>query len=366
MPLPSRPGLLALPLAAAALLGGSPPVAAEAMAPAPGPRHHVAVALGEDAPYGKPGAAAFFEITAHPAADGRPGRLCYRVETDLPDVDGVRVFGMTIFPLDPAAVNRPTPTCSDATDAAQSAVVETLVTAADPSLHVVVDTASWPDWAAAGTTEVDVLREGYVPALYADLLGRAPDVGGLDHWGGLLWRGAPPEVVVHGVMTSSAEFYDGYVRAAYAGLLHREPDAAGLRWWSDGFRAGRFSLATVITELASSAEYAAVRGGSTRDGLVTALYGDLLGRVPADTERAYWAGQLAGRPAGQVVGGFVGSDEHLGGLVADAYLTYLGRSTDAGGLRFWTERLRAGHRYEDFVRGLLSSPEYLASTGVLL
>src|SRR5437867_11490690 len=67
---------------------------------------------------------------------------------------------------------------------------------------------------------MSVAPEPYVTALYRDLLGRAPEPGGLAYWVGRLQEGAGSAAVVHDMM-GSPEFCTRLVQEEYDAFFHR-------------------------------------------------------------------------------------------------------------------------------------------------
>ena len=125
--------------------------------------------------------------------------------------------------------------------------------------------------------------------LYTRVLGRLPDDDGRDYWLDELASGTRVEEV--GVyFYGSAEYYrstgspEGYVQALYRNLLHRDADADGLSYWAGRLRAGTSAPPDVATGFYASIE-------SRRDR-VSRLYRRFLGRNPDPEGREYWAAQL--------------------------------------------------------------------------
>ncbi|MFC7164455.1 DUF4214 domain-containing protein, partial [Aquipuribacter hungaricus] len=127
-----------------------------------------------------------------------------------------------------------------------------------------------------------------------------------------------------------------------------------------------------LTACAGDAGYAilpAVRDGVLRGGeaadFVRALYADLLGRAPADSELDGWAAQVA-RTGDRWVGvkGFSGSQEFRRRFVSEAYADVLGRQPDTAGLTSWVNDLASGRATLDDLRvRLMQSPEFYQRAG---
>src|SRR6266852_6413927 len=76
----------------------------------------------------------------------------------------------------------------------------------------------------------------WLHALYADLLGRAPDAGGLAFWVAQL-NSASLNSVANGFLDSQ-EYCTGIVTGLYQQLLNRAPDAGGLAFWTNDLAKG--------------------------------------------------------------------------------------------------------------------------------
>lgn len=135
-----------------------------------------------------------------------------------------------------------------------------------------------PEW-------VSKLVEHY----YRDTLGRAPDSAGLNYWIGRIRAGMTPAAV-------AAEFYaspeyfsrsggtaDSWIRNLYAKLLGRTPDAGGLAYWTGRLNRGE-SRSRLAYEFFQSVESRSVR--------VIGLYQQLLGRMPDTSGLNFWIDQL--------------------------------------------------------------------------
>ena len=198
----------------------------------------------------------------------------------------------------------------------------------------------------------------FVCAAYVDILGRAPDPGGLAYWEAALSSGESTGAVAAGIM-SSGEFQADIVFGDYELFLGRAPDPGGLSFWEGELAAGTTDE-QVIAGIAGSPEFGS-RSGGTPAGIVGALYEDLLGRAPDPGGLAYWEGALSsGESTGAVATGICSSAEYRAGLVSDYYEHFLARGVDPAGLSFWEGRLAAGATDEQVMAGIVGSPEYYA------
>src|SRR5262249_55019242 len=139
--------------------------------------------------------------------------------------------------------------------------------------------ASFTIQVAGSAAEVD-----YVSALYTTLLGRTADTAGLEHWVGLLHRGATRQQIVKGIW-NSAEHRGLEVDQFYATYLHRAADASGRASWVSALQRG-VSETDVAAGFLTSGEYRQAHV-STRAYLV-GLYADVLGRAPDAGGLAGW------------------------------------------------------------------------------
>ena len=111
--------------------------------------------------------------------------------------------------------------------------------------------------------------------------------------------------------------------------------------------------------LLGSAEYLQTRGGSTNDGFLTALYGDVLARGPDTTERAKWDQALGhGTTRAQVAAALFASLEYDQDLVRSFYENFLRRPADSVGLSHFTGALQHGTTDNVVIAAILASVEY--------
>jgi hypothetical protein len=111
--------------------------------------------------------------------------------------------------------------------------------------------------------------------LYQMAFNRSPDSPGLTYWTGQLDSGATPLQVAQGFV-DSAEFAQvfagvdntGFVDALYANGLHRAPDAAGEAYWVGQLDSGA-SKAQVLLRFSDSLENRLNTSHATHDGWVS-------------------------------------------------------------------------------------------------
>jgi len=151
-------------------------------------------------------------------------------------------------------------------------------------------------------------RNNLVSGWYQTFLDRVADAGGLSYWMGALGSGSTDEQVIARILGSS-EFYDfdcgsspdGFVSAIYEDLLGRSPDSGGLSYWAGALASGE-SLAQVAYAIATSSEY--------RDNLVSGWYQTFLDRAVDSDGLGYWMGAFgSGSADEQVIAAILGSAE---------------------------------------------------------
>jgi hypothetical protein len=199
-----------------------------------------------------------------------------------------------------------------------------------------VGLAAISDVFAASAEFVDTygaLDDGqFVDQVYANVLGRAPDAGGMGYWTGQLANGVTRGQVML-AFSESAEFieftntggpegppppqpgnppvYRPEVYRLYRAYLLREPDQDGLDYWT-GQRAAGISLVAVSNVFAGSAEFVDTYGALDDGQFVDQVYANVLERAADPDGRAYWTGQLAaGMTRGEVMIGFSESPEFV-------------------------------------------------------
>lgn len=198
----------------------------------------------------------------------------------------------------------------------------------------------------------------FLSAVYEDLLGRAPDPGGLASWESALAAGVSDGQVAYDIATSP-EYRSRLVQNDYEVFLGRAADSGGLATWVGLLNAGGRDQ-SVVEGIMDSPEFYAHAGGAP-SGFITALYTDLLGRAADPGGLASWVGQLnAGESTGAVVAGFLYSNEYEADWVQGEYVHLLDRGADPGGLASWVSDLAGGASYEQVIAGLVGSPEFYA------
>jgi len=199
-------------------------------------------------------------------------------------------------------------------------------------------------------------NDGFICALYQDLLGRVPDSSGKSSWESALAAGESRSAVALGIM-SSAEYQTDLVTGFYQFFLNRPPDSGGLKLFGGQLASGATDE-QVVAAIAGSAEFYS-DAGSSSSGFVTDLYEDLLGRAPDPGGLSNWDSALAaGESRSAVALGIMASSEYQTDLVSGDYQFFLHRAPDSGGLSFWVSQLASGATDEQVIAGMVGSDEY--------
>jgi len=222
--------------------------------------------------------------------------------------------------------------------------------------------------AAQATTQA-LLKDAnaaYVAAVYFDVLGRAPDPGGLAYWTQKLDQGAPISSVASAIGTSGEYYANFVIKPDYIKLLGRTADDAGVQYWTQRMQSG-LTDQQLEAQLAASDEFFTTAGGNVNQvDWIDAVYKLLLGRTADPGGEKYWSGRLTALLHSedaidarlQVALGIAGSQENNTNLINADYAHYLGRATDPGGLAYWLQQFAAGATNEDVIAGFTGSAEY--------
>jgi hypothetical protein len=206
-------------------------------------------------------------------------------------------------------------------------------------------------------TAQGTLNQIYVSNLYAVLLERPVDPTGLNSWSLQLDLGVSRQEVVSSIMTSP-EYLTLQVTKLYQTLLGRQPDQLGLTSYVQFLQQGG-TIRDLKSSFFGSPEYFQVRGNSTNDGWLTAVYLDVLGRGVDPSGVAAWTMQLAQGVSRQAVATSIQlSPEATNRLVEGFYLQYLGRPADPIGLQSFASDLSAGGSEESVISGMVTSDEF--------
>ncbi len=200
--------------------------------------------------------------------------------------------------------------------------------------------------------------EGFVIALYRDVLGRAPDTNGLNFFTNMLTSGATPNDIVS-LIWESAEHRGIQIDSYYTTFLDRPADSFGRQTWINRMLNG-MTEETVIGSFLTSPEYQILNPLS--DPFVTALYNDVLDRSPDTlglTTFVTVLGNGTATPAG-VVQSFLASQEYHLLVVNSFYTNFLQRAPDTIGQTYWVQQLDQGLLdAQSIAETFLSSQEYI-------
>jgi hypothetical protein len=208
------------------------------------------------------------------------------------------------------------------------------------------------------TAQVFLGADGFVRALYSDVLGRIADAGGLAFYKGLLDNGTPPAEVVDSIW-ESAEHCGVQVDGFYHSFLNRVADPEGRQFYVDSMLGG-MSEEAAVTSFVTSTEFQ--RLNPPPGQFVDTLYNDLLERASDQEGLAFWINELQNNfsttvDVGQI---FVNSPERHQVLVTSYYTDFLARAPDAEGLAFWQQHLDQGFMdVQSVAEAFLSSTEYV-------
>lgn len=231
---------------------------------------------------------------------------------------------------------------------------------------------------------------GQAYRLYSATLDRLPDKAGHFYWSDMLQGQAASLAQVAGGFTNSREFKLTYgdtsqadfVTLLYANVLNRAPDNGGLSYWVSALDAGTMTRPEVVVGFSESVEFRKAtaaevltlsRAGYQADWLddVYRLYQATLDRAPDRVGLEAWTKALSmGQSFETVVNGFVHSGEFQarygalddGAFVTLLYENVLDRAPDDAGLSAWTTQLEDGAARAFIVEGFAQSREFVAET----
>ena len=196
----------------------------------------------------------------------------------------------------------------------------------------------------------------FIHNLYLDMLGRPPDVVGLNGWVATLQNGVPRDTIAR-AFWRSAEHRARQVDEWYVTFLHRPADDGGRAVWVNAMLAG-VSDTAIMQGFLTSPEYQ-MNHQSNAD-FIAGMYQDVLGR-PADAAgMAGWTAALqAGASRAAAALSFLTSGEGYGRQVDLMYTQFLGRGAGPEEEQAWAALLQTGGvSLEDVAALILGSPEY--------
>ena len=201
------------------------------------------------------------------------------------------------------------------------------------------------------------INTALITGLYHEILGHAPDQGGLGYWINQLNVGLALSQVVDALWVSSEHFSDE-VKSYYVNFLGRHGAANEIGFWVSMLQAGMDEKAVVAAFL-SSAEFSQFYVNNK--DFVSALYPATLGRPVDATGSAYWIGRLnAGVDRLTLTNVFLQSPELDARAIDSYYLEFLGRVADAGGKEWWLNQvLNNSTKLTQVAEAILSSHEFI-------
>ena len=235
----------------------------------------------------------------------------------------------------------------------------------------------------AGTAIVDPSGNAETLAhLYRAVLGRAPDVAGLEGWIGRVDTGAVSLSTVASDFVGSSEFANDHgslTDAQFVNVLAENTTGSAAtaadQSYVDALSSGT-SRGTVALQFAESAPSVVNMLGTSGDsdyGEIYRIYETTLGRAPDATGLPGFLGQLqAGVSLTNIVEEFINSREYLNDygttsnarFVTELYKNGLGRSPDALGLQTWVNDLNSGASRANVVLAISDSLEARSDTSL--
>lgn len=228
----------------------------------------------------------------------------------------------------------------------------------------------------------------FVDRCYQEILGRKPDVAGLNFQCNVL---ASKQATGAGLLNdffSSTEYVKKnssnteYIKTLYKACMDRNYDTSGLNYWNNMLNNGltrkfiraQFVNSEEFTKICSS--YGISKGAIAlaeareKNANVTMYvyrcYDKALGRVPEVSGLNYWAQIINSKTqtAEQVAKGFIFSEEFKNKMYSNEdyikllYRVFMDREYDSSGLKYWKNKLDSGTSREIVFYGFSRSPEY--------
>ncbi len=185
------------------------------------------------------------------------------------------------------------------------------------------------DWfSVSGVTQAQATK--LVNALYADILGRAPDPTGLATWTTAVMSTGDPTPVAGGIVMSY-ERLNTFVRRQYQTALSRQPDPVGTDHWIRALQQG-MTVPELQVQVFASQEGLNVLGHGDVRAWVDGVYRGVLGRPAGPSEQDYWAARVAQTDTFVVARTIILSDEAALLRLDEYYTLMLGRHADPSGI----------------------------------
>jgi hypothetical protein len=207
----------------------------------------------------------------------------------------------------------------------------------------------------------------YVEAVERAVLKRNADPGGLAYWSSLLGSGQLSVLGFVQDVWKSPEHFSQEVTDFYVAILGRTPDVLGLQYWVQQLENG-MPEEKVVEGFLDSQEYLS-KGDKY---FVDQMYIALLGRTFDADGEAYWLNLLGDDQSSnrthppaltykQVIHDFLYSPESLTRLVQGYYQIFLQRLADPLGLNDWLATLQQGASFSTLAEGFLASDEFFTN-----
>jgi virginiamycin B lyase len=208
-----------------------------------------------------------------------------------------------------------------------------------------------------GTDNPD-LQTAEVTGLYNLILGRAPDPAGLATWVQALKNGSTVQAVATAFLTSP-EYDTNLILSYYRSYLaDSNPGSAAVNEWV-GFMQAGMTAKQAAYYFMSSDVFSNLFPSNV--SFIQALYGDVLGYLPASWEIASWLNVLGeGVTRAQAVNAFLDSSASDTRIVTGLYGTIFVRAVDPNSLTAYVAALQAGWTPVQVATSLFGSAEFTA------
>ncbi len=204
-----------------------------------------------------------------------------------------------------------------------------------------------------GSTTPSIKLDLWLKALYEDLLGRAPDQGGLQYWLDLMKQGTTFDTVASGFLRSP-EYCTQRVMEFYRRYLDREGEPEGVEYWKNILVSG-VSFQQVIMGFCDSPEYKTKH--PIPDAFVKSLYQKILDREGEPAGVAGWIEAVNTYGSAFAIGGFLRSLEFAIKRSQEYYRKFLRRESE-GEPSGHADAITRGTPLQDIIRGFVTSEEY--------
>jgi hypothetical protein len=194
-------------------------------------------------------------------------------------------------------------------------------------------------------------NQRFVTQVYHDLLGRAPDPGGLSHFASLLDMNQATRGQVAELIQSSQEGRTHQVQSLFQMFLGRQADAVGLDL-STRFLGMGGSFFQLQSAIVSSQEYFQ-RAGGTNNSYLTSVYRDALSRSIDSVGQSLGSQALAGGASrANVADAVFTSQEGFEHLVQSFYSQFLHRAAEPSAVNASTTALQLRVQQQEQARNL--------------